>query len=194
MQSLMKSIFADENPMSDDEATERNQRDGDAEYQLAAVVARHVELRNIGLVSLEATLRKPLSEAVGIMTRGDAEAALESRTGYQLAETGLLVTVRTDFQVRLGPVPSPEECIVLLKVGYALEYDLSAPPPGESREKLLTAFAKVNGIYNAWPYLREIVQTTCARMSIPPPVLPVYRVLKPSAKRADTSIESKGTG
>jgi len=38
------------------------------------------------------------------------------------------------------------------------------------------AFARTNGIYNAWPYWREFVQNMIARMNLPPLVIPVFRL------------------
>jgi len=37
-------------------------------------------------------------------------------------------------------------------------------------------FARLNGIYNAWPYWREFVQSTIARMGLPPLVVPVFQL------------------
>ncbi len=65
-----------------------------------------------------------------------------------------------------------------VEVELSLEYPLDSLPPGERRDELFEAFAKVNGVYNSWPYLREVVQNTFARMALPPIVLPVYRVTK----------------
>lgn len=47
----------------------------------------------------------------------------------------------------------------------------------------LEAFANLNGVFNAWPYFREFVQSVTTRMGLPPFVLPVFRVqrtLKPA--------------
>lgn len=38
------------------------------------------------------------------------------------------------------------------------------------------AFAKVNGIYNTWPYLREFVQSSLVRLGLPPYDLPLLTV------------------
>lgn len=40
----------------------------------------------------------------------------------------------------------------------------------------LAAFADVNGVFNAWPYWREVVDSAFARMELPRLVMPVYRV------------------
>ena len=61
----------------------------------------------------------------------------------------------------------------LLASTIRLVYGFSAPTPAQAD---LDAFAKVNGVYNAWPYLREIVQSTTMRMGIAPLMLPMFRV------------------
>ena len=38
------------------------------------------------------------------------------------------------------------------------------------------AFAQVNAVFNAWPYWRELVQASLARMSMPALTVPVFRV------------------
>jgi hypothetical protein len=69
------------------------------------------------------------------------------------------------FPKELDPVPSPEE---------------------------LEAFAQSNAVMNCWPYWRELVQTTVAKMNLPPLVVPLLRYvpLKPP-KKADQ--EPSGT-
>lgn len=57
------------------------------------------------------------------------------------------------------------------------------------KEENFKAFADTNGIYNAWPYWREFVQNTIARMGLPPLTIPVFRLL-PAEKK---SSRNKGT-
>ena len=48
------------------------------------------------------------------------------------------------------------------------------------------AFADVNAVFNAWPYWRELVHTSFARMGLPPLTVPVFRV-----RRTDDSGDSE---
>lgn len=147
------------------------------DYQLASAVAAHAGMHNIGLVSMSAELKEPLAEAISSLSSGTAEAAIGWRSNHEISESGLVLSVRIDFKIDFGKKPT-----VAITCAYLLEYHLDSPPPSDARDDLLSAFAKVNGVYNAWPYLREIVQNTCARMNLPPTVLPVFRVIKPSKK------------
>ena len=42
-------------------------------------------------------------------------------------------------------------------------------------QEKLVAFALTNGVYNAWPYWREFVQSSTVRMGLPALVPPVFR-------------------
>lgn len=72
------------------------------------------------------------------------------------------------------------EPLVTMSITYALEYALEGT--SEVSEGTLAEFARVNGAFNAWPYWREYIQTTSARMNLPPIVLPVFRVVSPEKK------------
>ncbi|WP_417746326.1 hypothetical protein [Rosistilla oblonga] len=51
----------------------------------------------------------------------------------------------------------------------------STPPNEYFAENNLEAFGTLNGMYNLWPYLRELVQSMTIRIGMPPLTLPVFR-------------------
>ena len=55
---------------------------------------------------------------------------------------------------------------------FELQYVV--PQDTELSEGLLEEFAKSNGVFNAWSYWREFIQSTLVRMGLPPLALPVY--------------------
>lgn len=64
-----------------------------------------------------------------------------------------------------------------IDAGFRLRYSIhSTPPPPELANELFTSFAAVNGPLNAWPYLRELVDSTTRRMEVPNIFLPLFRV------------------
>lgn len=79
--------------------------------------------------------------------------------------------VRANLDLRIG---SEAKHVVSVKIQYELEYSL--PGDFKATRAELNAFAQVNGVFNAWPYFREIIQTAIQRMNLPPVILPVYRV------------------
>jgi hypothetical protein len=57
---------------------------------------------------------------------------------------------------------------------FELEYTI---PLGKNFSQAdVEAFADVNAVMNAWPYWRQLVQTTIAAMALPPIPVPVFRV------------------
>jgi hypothetical protein len=90
---------------------------------------------------------------------------------------------RAFLELAVGEREATEQAVagkspVSLRIEYELTYQVPADLVVKRVE--LNAFAKVNGVFNAWPYFREIVQSTMQRMDLPPVILPVYRV--PQAK------------
>jgi hypothetical protein len=63
---------------------------------------------------------------------------------------------------------------IQMMVVFALAYRLSDAP--KYSDAVLEEFAQTNAVFNAWPYWREYIQTTSARMNLPPMTLPVFRV------------------
>lgn len=64
--------------------------------------------------------------------------------------------------------------ILSIECGLELEYGLPGsvtPSAGQ-----LAAFAQTNGVFNAWPYWREFIQSMSTRMQLPPIVLPPFRM------------------
>jgi hypothetical protein len=63
---------------------------------------------------------------------------------------------------------------VAIRVVLQLRYQI--PSNLKPADDVLAEFASTNGVFNAWPYWREFIQTTVARMELPPLVLPVFRL------------------
>lgn len=70
---------------------------------------------------------------------------------------------------------------------FELKYALPEGFSASSDE--LAAFAETNGVFNAWPYFREFLQSSMARMGLPPLYLPLFRVA-----RGDDSSEEMQNG
>lgn len=157
------------------ETTERD-------YQMAGAVAPHVTLTGIGLVSLSAVLRQPPPVVIDQMAKGDLPAQIQWRHEKDLSPSNLDLTVRIDFNVQFGKASPDADSSVEVTCGFVLSYTLDAPPPEDTRDELMNGFAKVSAVYNAWPYMRELVQNSMARMNVPPPVIPVFRAVRPSQR------------
>lgn len=134
----------------------------------ASVVARHVQLESVTLASAELTTNlDPLA------LPSDLALSVGYRASYRLPEehpNHVYVRVDQRFEI-LGENGGAQ--LVLLQVGYDLIYRLenAATYP----EDALNYFAELNGPYNAWPYLRELVQSVAGRVGLGSIVLPVFR-------------------
>ncbi len=65
-----------------------------------------------------------------------------------------------------------DPAILDLRATYRLVYRLRTKPTAPDAR----AFAGVNAVFNAWPYWREVVQNTSARMGLAPPTVPLLKV------------------
>jgi preprotein translocase subunit SecB len=61
-----------------------------------------------------------------------------------------------------------------IEANFRLKYELKNKKAFSKKD--LDEFAAVNGVYNVWPYWREFVQNTVARMGLPLLTVPVLKV------------------
>lgn len=134
--------------------------------ELASEVAQKVELEQVLLKECFARHDPGQSgEELSVEMRVDAEA----RAGVD----------RIVASVRVGVEAVPKggagtEHIVEVTCEFELIY--AHPEPAKIAGEKLAAFAKLNAVYNAWPYVRELIQNTTSRMGIIPLVVPVFRL------------------
>ena len=129
-----------------------------------------VEIEDIRLVELAAktTLRSPW-EVSGVELR-----ITKSATATEPDPSGTFcVTAVIDTEL-LNADAADKPVVVSIRAGFELRYHL--PEGMQPDVEDLNAFAEINGVYNVWPYWREVVQNTFARMSLPPVTLPLYKV------------------
>ena len=139
------------------------------------------DLKSIRLLGADvgATVRTP-QEA------GPVDFFLDKEVAAELTEVGGdELVVRLEFTVNVVPevedgddgegseaeLPDP---VVWINPAFELRYRL---PAGASRpsESDLLVFADATATFNAWPYLREFVQSMLARMDLPRMTLPLLR-------------------
>lgn len=140
------------------------------------------DLKSIRLTHAEVgtTVRSP-QEAGPVDVLLDKEVAAEV-----VEDRGNELVVRLEFTVSVVPeardggddggesekyLPDP---VVWINPTFELSYQLTA---GATRptEADLHVFADATATFNAWPYLREFVQTMLARMDLPRMTLPLLR-------------------
>jgi preprotein translocase subunit SecB len=139
----------------------------------------------ISVVQLESVRLVQASARAGIRTpeeAPDVKIFLDySATGSKADDHRFFVLA--SIEVAVAATPDDKNPAILVKAKFELSYRV--PEDFKISKQEIVSFANVNGIYNAWPYFREFVQSSTARMDLPGVVLPVFRV--PASKKAKTA-------
>jgi hypothetical protein len=146
-----------------------------SQLKLAAQVSRHVQIEEVRLVQMSGRLfpRPPGLDG------GMALLHQKQKTSVRRAVADLVIEIR--FGLRGVGKDDVSSKLFELSAAFELTYKLDKKTDFPAAQ--LRAFSSVNGLYNAWPYWREFVQNTAARMGLPRLVVPVFRV--PRAPRAE---------
>ena len=130
---------------------------------LASKVSKNVEISSVVLTSLHAerNTEDPFQ---------NADIGIHAEAGSTRTESNIVVEI--DFTVRIS-AESDDTQIALIGCTHKLTYQLSGDPPDEIENECVEAFGKLNGLYNCWPYIREIIQSSLTRLGLPAFSLPV---------------------
>ena len=95
-------------------------------------------------------------------------------TYKRTSDTEVAVTVR--FVWHAGSHDAQESSGPRARIEARFEIGYEAPALNENSDEQVLAFAKLNGIFNAWPYWREYLQSMSSRMGLPTMLIPVLTV------------------
>jgi uncharacterized membrane protein len=128
--------------------------------EMAAVarVAPLANLQQVQLMSISAT-------RVGTPEKGVPLRGSITTTGRGEVE-GTKLTASLKFEYRSEPAT------LSVVVSFAVTYLLTGTVSADDAR----AFAKVNAMFNTWPYVREILQNTAVRMGAPVPQVPLLKI------------------
>lgn len=152
---------------------------------LSRIVAA-VQIENVRLC--EASFRSPVrpsrvADAIDVKASHDAVVA-------EMPGDDHLFLVRTNFSMKVRSTGDEEELQAEIRSTFELSYRLSGGETFSPEE--LQVFAQVNAVFNAWPYWREFVQASLARVSMPVLTVPVFR-LSAGAPSEDDEDDSGAT-
>jgi hypothetical protein len=134
-----------------------------------------VELVGVRLIEIRASNRlSTLQEKPPVTIEHTQKASVSAGD-----EAGRFV-VFASIDVRINATDGENQPLVRIRAKVELRYKV--PPSFPVLKKELNAFARVNAVYNAWPYFREIVQSVSGRMELPQMILPVYRIRPPKPR------------
>jgi preprotein translocase subunit SecB len=161
-------------PKRDDTSSTKTEMVEEDLFRLAEPVAAAVEIHRVSLVECYSHLDSSM------FFPEMAEGTFRANIRYPSVEVAkreeknqFIVKAQFSLVSRNKEDPSSEPRIAIGAV-FILVYSVKAI--ADFSDKELTAFAKTNGVFNAWPYWREFVQSTSTRMGIPPIIVPVFRL------------------
>ncbi len=105
---------------------------------------------------------------------------IDFKPGAWSSEEGSLF-LETDFKFAINESrqDEPDEPLplILIECCFEVEYRFRDYTPSE---KQIEAFRSANAVFNCWPFFREYVQASAARMNFPPPTVPFLRLVRKS--------------
>ena len=120
-------------------------------------VAATAELIEIALIDLRSTRAEGTPDDTPSL---DLAVATRQRTA------GEHLYVWVVFELKSDPA------VFSVRARYRLVYRVTTRPTAADAN----AFAELNGVFNAWPFWRELVQASAMRMNLPPPVVPLLKI------------------
>ena len=140
-----------------------------SQLDLAAKVSGRAEIK--GLFLLEG--HQSRSHEVDTTEDGN-EFVNAYRVDCGLNTEDSLVYVKVSFTCKLvRPNDEGAEPKIKIEATFVIIYSLNSLDGIEQRH--VQAFGSLNGVYNAWPYWREYVQSSCGRMGLAPITIPAFR-------------------
>jgi hypothetical protein len=165
------------------------ERPSESDLQLAIRVSDRIELENVRLMSCHCKHER-------FVGHGKMSYDIERSTKSVLEAKEKRIFVLADFKLEIFEAASKTKgSCVRIEATFLLAYQVGHPE--ELTPGCVEQFGKFNGIYNAWPYWREFVQNTIARMSLPPLTIPVFRLVAPpkeAPQKASKRKAAKKTG
>jgi len=93
------------------------------------------------------------------------------------------------------PASASESATVRIAADFLLVYELRESAIVTTQDA--NEFASVNGLLHAWPYWRELAQSTSVRMGFPPLIIQTFKIPSPydpdAAKATDEQQETAAT-
>jgi hypothetical protein len=146
----------------------------------AGRVAAGVELRNIFLLEGKGALAPQFVEDGCKFPKKGWSVAVGHHGKFTVHKKN---TLRTTLQFTFTATEKGTKGRPLLVIAatFIAEYEMAEGFSPSTDD--LNAFVKANAVFNCWPYWREYVHSTTARMYLPPLTLPFFRVRTPQSTK-----------
>jgi preprotein translocase subunit SecB len=140
--------------------------DKNREMEHMAEVASSVELQSVDFLNfLAGKCKEPDGDSM------EVNFTIETASSADNEEKRIIVIVDAGLSATCEKEDSPT---VEVRATIRLEYNCENVDQFDKEH--IEAFGKYNGVYNAWPYWREYVQSAISRMSLPPLTVPSLRM------------------
>jgi hypothetical protein len=126
---------------------------------LSVAIAPYTHIKPMGIRLLKSVIEShsiDISEPSPLQHSFDARATLDREAGT--------LSVYASLTLSAG-------ALVRIDAEFVLDYGVDKAIP--ITDEAATAFGRMNGIHNVWPYWREYVQSTSMRVGLPPITLPL---------------------
>ena len=149
----------------------------------ALTLSDRVQIREVTLT--EASLSR---SAVGEDARLEVDVARKATAKREADAQVLRAIIEYRFAARDEAATGSRDVVRVLAKFEAV---YSCNELADVSDDVYHAFAEMNGVFNTWPYFREFLQASLARMNLPVFTLPVFRVSEigqqgANADKADT--------
>jgi len=160
-------------------------------FDIAKPVSDRVELVSVSLSHAEIDAKfDPIDEPSDLVLGTRHRAAPSPPT-----EDDPYFRVHIEFEFRAEPNSDSKEVdfssdnyFVRLFAQFLLIY--SVEDSAELTQGQYLSFADLNGTFNAWPYWRELIQTSTGRVGLAGITIPTYRARKYEVSSADNEMAS----
>ena len=139
--------------------------------ELARLIAK-IEIEEVAL--LEASVKRSIRSA----DETEARIQLNKRASLLERSDDGRFYVQAEIEFSIVEASGSEQPAVSIHTAFELTY--RHPSDLEVTSQVLQEFAEINGVFNVWPYWREFIQSTMARMNLPVITIPVFRLATPS--------------
>lgn len=133
----------------------------------ALLISERVQLEDVRLIDCHCH-QEPIA------AEGKKTAHIKHSTQVHANKNTGYVAVIPKFQLQAFTESQSSKPIISIDASFLLTYKLK--DFDGLTKKGFVAFGDMNGVYNAWPYWREFVQNTIARMGLPTLTIPVFRI------------------
>ena len=156
-------------------------------FDSALIAAQALELRQVTLSRIACEMVRPYrskpNESLSFLLKESCELMDDDATKghiHAVAKMTILASFERDSnskrKTKKKSLPAFQA-----KVEMMLHYAITEG--ARPNKEALSAFAKLNGLYNAWPYLRELISDMSTRTGYPPLLIPPLIIIPKPRKQ-----------